>query len=148
VRAALDTNILVYAEGLNGAPKKAVALELIGRLPGDSGVLPAQVLGELFSVLVRKARQTPRAARTAILRWQDAFPIIDTSAAVLTAAADLAADHKLGIWDAVIFSAAVAADCRLLLSEDFQDGFTWHGVTVVNPFATKPHALLETLIRG
>ena len=39
---------------------------------------------------------------------------------------------------------AVAADagCRLLLSEDLQDGFTWRGVTVVDPFADKPHPLL------
>jgi hypothetical protein len=32
---------------------------------------------------------------------------------------------------------AVAAkgSCRLLLSEDLQDGFSWRGVTVANPFA-------------
>ncbi|WP_205963481.1 PIN domain-containing protein [Roseicella aquatilis] len=30
---------------------------------------------------------------------------------------------------------AAEAECRLLLSEDIQDGFTWRGVTVRNPFA-------------
>ncbi len=29
---------------------------------------------------------------------------------------------------------ARAADCTLLLTEDMQDGFTWRGVTVRNPF--------------
>ncbi|TIP50920.1 MAG: PIN domain-containing protein, partial [Mesorhizobium sp.] len=36
--------------------------------------------------------------------------------------------------------------CRLLLSEDLQDGFTWGGVTVVNPFASPRHALLDALL--
>ena len=62
-------------------------------------------------------------------------------------AADLATDHRFGIWDAVILSAASQASCRLLLSEDLQEGFTWGGVTVVNPFASPRHALLDTLLR-
>jgi predicted nucleic acid-binding protein len=32
----------------------------------------------------------------------------------------------LSIWDAVIYSAARAAGCRLLLSEDLQTGFNWN----------------------
>jgi len=108
-------------------------------------VIPAQVLGELFNVLTRKARQTPRAARSAIMHWHDAFPIVETSTATIIAAIDLAADHRLGIWDAVVLSAAAETSCRVLLSEDLQDGFTHRGVTVVNPFASRPHKLLREL---
>ena len=65
----------------------------------------------------------------------------------MLAAADLATDHQLGIWDAVILSAASQAGCRLLLSEDLHEGFTWAGVTVVNPFSPSPrHALLNALL--
>jgi predicted nucleic acid-binding protein len=46
----------------------------------------------------------------------------------------------------VILSAASQAGCRLLLSEDLQDGFTWGGVTVINPFASPRHLLLEAII--
>lgn len=63
----------------------------------------------------------------------------------MVAAADLSTDHRFSIWDAVILSAA-AQGCRLLLSEDLQDGFTWGGVTVVNPFASPRHTLLEALL--
>ena len=52
-------------------------------------------------------------------------------------AADLAADHHFGIWDAVILSTASQTDCRLLLSEDLQDGFTWGGVAVANLLADR-----------
>lgn len=140
---AIDTNVLAYAEGTNGAVMKKRALELIARLPAGSIVVPAQVLGELFNVLVRKAGRPAARSREAILTWQDAHDVAPTSSAVMARAADLAADHRLGIWDAVILAAAADAGCRLLLSEDLQDGFTWSGVTVVNPFAAEPHPLLK-----
>lgn len=144
VRIALDTNILAYAEGVNGASRRKIALEMIGKLPTEATLLPVQALGELFHVLVRKAGRSPERARTAILSWQDTFPLIETSPAVLLAGLELAAKHRFGIWDAIIVAAAAAAGCRLLLSEDMQSGFTWSGVTVTNPFSPTRHELLAT----
>ncbi|HEV3510419.1 MAG TPA: PIN domain-containing protein [Candidatus Sulfotelmatobacter sp.] len=146
MRVALDTNILAYAEGVNGADMKRTALELVEKLPESAVLLPVQTLGELFNLLVRKARRTPAKAGKAILTWQDAFSLIETSAEVMLSAVDLAADHQLSIWDAVILSAAAEGGCRLLLSEDLQEGFTWKGVTVTNPFATSRHELLTGLL--
>jgi len=148
VRGALDTNVLAYAEGVNGDERRDVALGLLRRLPQEAGVVPAQVLGELFNVLVRKGGRSRSAARDALLSWRDAFPVVETSPEVMLAAADLATDHQLSIWDAVILSVASKAGCRLLLSEDLQEGFTWGGVTVVNPFASSRHALLHALLGG
>src|SRR5262245_8261950 len=127
---------------------KETALELVQKLPNGSAMLPVQVLGELFSLLVRKAGRSRASARNAILTWNDAFPAIETSAAVMLVAADLATNHQLGIWDAIVLAAAASARCRLLLSEDLQDGFTWGGVTVANPFAPSRHALLDALLDG
>jgi predicted nucleic acid-binding protein len=146
MRLALDTNILAYAEGVNGAPMKKAALQLLEKLPEGATLLPVQTLGELFSLLVRKAGRTATQARAAILTWRDAFPLIETSPAVILAAADLATDHQLDIWDAVILSSAAEAGCRLLLSEDLHPGFTWRGVTVANPFAPTKNELLAALL--
>ena len=146
MRVALDTNVLVYAEGINDAAKQKTALQIIERLPEDSTFLPVQVLGELFRVLVNKARRTPERAQAAILSWQDVFPLIETSPAVMLAATDLAVHHDLGIWDAVVLSAAAAAGCRLLLSEDLHSAFTWNGVTVANPFSRERDELLTALL--
>ena len=146
MRVALDTNILAYAEGVNGAPMKKAALELLQRLPEGTTFLPVQTLGELFNLLVRKAERPPAKARMAILSWRDTFPLLETSAEVILAALDLATDHRLSIWDSVILSAAAESGCRLLLSEDLQEGFTWKGVTVTNPFAVAKHALLTALL--
>src|ERR1700722_3257789 len=123
MRVALDTNVLVYAEGINDAEKQDTALQIIEKLPEDTTFVPVQVLGELFRVLTGKAGRTPKGAQAAILSWQDAFPLIETSPAVMLAATDLAVHHQLGIWDAVILSAAAAAGCRILLSEDLHPGF-------------------------
>ncbi len=146
MRVALDTNVLGYAEGINGAERRDAALALIRKLPQEAGVVPIQVLGELFNVLVRMAGKSRREARDALLSWRDTFSVVETSSEAMLAAADLAMNHQLGIWDAVILSAAAQGGCRLLLSEDLQDGFTWAGVTVVNPFASPRHALLQALL--
>ena len=146
MRVALDTNVLAYAEGINGAERRDAALILIRKLPHEAGVVPVQVLGELFNVLVRKAGKSRSEARDALLSWRDAFSVVETSPEVMLGAADLATDHQLGIWDAVILSGAAQGGCRMLLSEDLQEGFTWAGVTVVNPFAAPRHALLRALL--
>ena len=125
MKIALDTNVLAYAEGANGAAMRDQALDLIQRLPPAAVVLPAQTLGELFNVLVRKAKRQPARARAAVLSWCDAYPTVETSATVLVNATDLASDHGLSIWDLVVLAAAAEAGCRLLLSEDLQEGLTW-----------------------
>jgi predicted nucleic acid-binding protein len=146
MRIALDTNILAYVEGINGPSRKESAIAVLEKLPVDSIFLPVQVLGELFHVLVRKALFSSKHARTAILTWCDIYPVIETSPSVLLAATELAADHNLTIWDAIILSAAAEAGCRLLLSEDLHNGFSWRGVTVANPFVAKKHDLLVGLL--
>lgn len=148
MRVALDTNVLAYAEGINGADKRDVVLELLRDLPTEAAVVPVQVLGELFNVLTRKAGKSRAEAREAILGWRDAFPLVETTPEVMLAAADLATDHHFSIWDAVILTVASQAGCRLLLSEDLQDGFTWGGTTIANPFASPRHALLASLLDG
>ena len=145
MRAAIDTNVLFYASSDDADPKRPVAIELVERLRPEETVLPVQVAGELFAALVRKRRWTRSAARDAVLKWGDTFPLIETSPEILLVGMSVSMEHRLRIWDAVILAAAADAGCRVLLSEDLQDGFTWAGVTVVNPFAAVKNPLLATL---
>ncbi len=147
MRAALDTNILAYAEGLGDAARCQQARALIGLLPPQAVVLPAQVLGELSRVLTAKAHRPAATVREAVLGWADSFDVADSTWPDMQAALDLTVDHQLQIWDALIMAVAACQRCRLLLSEDLQDGFTWRGVTVVNPFAQEPSALLKGWLR-
>lgn len=148
MRLALDTNLLAYAEGVGDAQRCQAARDCIARLPGNRVVLPAQTLGELHRVLTGKAGRSPKQAKNAILAWSDAFDVADSTFQALKAALDLVIDHHLPVWDALILSVAAEERCRLLLSEDFQHGFTWQGVTVVNPFHHPQHPLLQSLVES
>ena len=133
-RIALDTNILVYAEGVNGVERQTAALRILRELAGDEVIVPAQALGELFTVLTRKARRPVAAVRETVLGWHDAYLIADTSSGVLLDAMELATNHQFSLWDAIMLAAAAGSGCRWLFSEDMQDGFIWRGVTIRNPF--------------
>ena len=146
MRIALDTNILAYAEGVGDAERHTSALSMIARLDPTNTVLPAQTLGELFRVLTGKAKRPLSDARDAILTWSDSFPVADSTWSSFQIAFEISATHQLQIWDALILAVAAENRCRVLLSEDFQDGFSWNGVTVVNPFAQEPSPLLARLI--
>jgi|SRR5579871_1001205 len=136
-----DTN-----SGTGPSKKQRDELEIPG--PGHEVCsLPVQTLGELFHLLVRKAGRRPSRARAAVLGWRDAFAVMETSAAVMISATDLASDHGLTIWDSVVLAAAADAQCRLLLSQDLQAGLTWRGVTVANPFAATLDPILAALLR-
>lgn len=148
MKLALDTNILAYAEGVNGAAMQRRAIALLEALEGEEIHLPAQALGELGAVLVRKAGLSRRLVQDAVLSWLGAYPTIATTYEVMSMALSLAADHDLGMWDSVILAAAAQARCRVLLSQDLQHGFTWNGVTVIDPFSQPTHPLLEPLLRG
>jgi len=147
MRIALDTHILAYAEGVGDPLRRDLSVLLINRLPEESVIVSTQVLGELYRVLTGKAGRTPASARDAILSWADCFHVADTTWEAFQSAMDLSNDHGLQIWDALIFSVCAENHSRLLLSEDLQDGFTWRGVTVVDPYAPKPHPLLKAILR-
>lgn len=148
MKAALDTNILAYAEGVNGLDRRQAALKLLGRLPTPVVLVPVQALGELHNVLMRKAGRSAAEARARIVAWSTGFATADTTRSALAAAVDLAAAHRLGIWDSIIIAVAVENGCKLLLSEDLQDGIIWSGLTVINPFAEPHTPLLDALLES
>ena len=143
MRIALDTNILAYAEGVGDEPRCSMAISLLEQLPPEVILLPAQTLGELFRVLTGKAGRDPVFSREAIMSWVDSYETADSSMTAFQSAIDLAVDHRLQIWDALIMSVAAENRCRLLLSEDMQSGFTWRGISVLNPFISPLPPLLE-----
>jgi predicted nucleic acid-binding protein len=134
VRVALDTNILAYAEGVNGVERRTVAMRLLADLAEDEIVIPAQALAELFTVLTRKPRRSASEARPAVLGWHAAYQIVDTSSGILVEAMELATSHQFGLWDALMLASAAGSGCRMLFSEDMQNSFTWRNVAIRNPF--------------
>ena len=148
MRVALDTNVLVYAEGWGDDARCKLAGDLIARLKPTDSIVAVQVLGELSRVLTSKMKKSGSEVRELLLSWSDGVVVADTTWTAFQSAMDLSVDHQISMWDALILAVAAENKCRLLLSEDFQNGFTWRGVTVVNPFETKakPYKLLASAI--
>ena len=147
-RIALDSNILVYFAGVQRVSEDRPKIERIQSLVETLSatlVAPVQALGELFVVL-RKAGASGADAREVLVRFAEGFAAPASERATALAAADLAVDHKLQYWDALIVSAAVDAGCTLLLSEDMQHGFVTRGLTIVNPLAEPAHPRLAALM--
>lgn len=146
MKVALDTNVLAYVEGVGDEPRRAAAEHLVTLLSIDSVILPTQVAGELYNVLRRKKGLERAEAATVVMRWGDFYGLTPHTTQTFTDAVALAAEHDKQIWDALILSIAAANGCRLLLSEDMQDGFVYRGVTVAHPFAETLHPLLASLL--
>jgi predicted nucleic acid-binding protein len=147
MKVALDTNLLVYAEGLNGADKRKAILDVLDRIAPENRVISVHVLGELFRVLTRKAKLPASDARAIVLKWRETAEIVETSEDSMLRAIDLVVDHRLPIWEAAILVAAAVRRCNLLLTEGVEHGFVWSGVTVVDPFRTPMHPLLADALR-
>ncbi len=150
MKVALDTNVLAYSAGIVAAPgdppKVEASRTLIAKLmPAVELVVPVQVLGELFH-LVRRRTGDLRFARESVTQVAERFETVASTQDRVLTAIDLATDHTLQFWDALILSAAADAGCVLLLSEDMQDGFTVRGLTIANPFAATSHPKLAALL--
>ena len=127
--AFFDTNILIYAQQRGAKGDRARALLAKG------GVLSVQVLNEFAAVSRRKLGKGWDEIGEAI---EDALalvaPPLALTAALHVAARAIAADHGFAFCDALILAAALEAGCDTLLSEDLQDGRTFAGLSIVNPF--------------
>jgi predicted nucleic acid-binding protein len=135
--------VLAYAEGIGDAARRDATMQLLDRLPPERVLLPVQVLGELYRVLTGKAKVSPVTARIVVQQWADSFDVADSTWAAFQSAFDLAVDHGLSICDALILAVTAENRCRLLLTEDLHHGFTWRGVTVINPYRLPSHPLLS-----
>ena len=105
MKVAIDTNVLMYAEGIDTVEKRDIAVGMLGEIPRNRTIIPLQAIGESFNVLMRKGKRTRDQARATVLGWLDLYTTVPTTAEVLSAATDVATEHRLAIWDAVILAA-------------------------------------------
>ncbi len=146
MRIAVDSNIILYAEGLGDPTKGEIARSILKQLPLAQSIIPIQALGEVHHNLTRKGRWPRERANEAVEAWRNVLTALPTSVEAFAASLRLSRQHGLQIWDAVIVSVSVEAGCQLLLSEDMQSGFTWNGLSIGNPFLSPMNAALAALL--
>jgi predicted nucleic acid-binding protein len=133
-RCFVDSNVLIYSDDLRAGPKRDRARELIEEvMMAGTGVLSLQVLQEYFSASKKKLGLSADSARQKIQLFSR-LDVVILGVPDLLAAIDLHRLHQFSIWDALVIRAAVNGGCRILYSEDLQDGRRIDGLEIVNPF--------------
>jgi predicted nucleic acid-binding protein len=135
----VDTNVLLYAASTSPEerPKKQIALEI---LDADDLALSVQVLQEFYvqATHARKSNRLSHDQATTLIESFLRFPVQETTLELMQAALDTKLRFQISYWDAAIIEAARILGCRLVLTEDLNDGQNYDGVIVENPFREIP----------
>jgi predicted nucleic acid-binding protein len=140
---SIDSNILIYAEGMSDNKRREIALSVIRGIGRGRIVLPVQTSGETVRWLMRKGGFNRADAVQRITWWMDQCVPLPLSTETFQVALSIVERHAFQMWDAVILAASAEARADVLLSEDMQHGFVWSGVTIVNPFILSPEQRAE-----
>ena len=143
VRVTLDTNILIYAIDSSEGAKHLAASKILLRAATSRQPLMLQSLNE-FSAVIRKKRLMSLATLKKIIDYHRSTFVVEPPIVEDLLDAILAnEDHKLPIWDALLWATARRAGCQIIFSEDFQHGRELGGVLFVNPFKLSRRGLRE-----
>ncbi|MBI4870376.1 MAG: PIN domain-containing protein [Candidatus Riflebacteria bacterium] len=131
-----DTNVLVYAFDRGEPRKQALAAALVQEA-GKAGtaVLSTQVLQEFFVTVTRKLAVPMEVsdARAAVADFAQ-LRVVEIDVPLILEAIDRASTLRISFWDALIVTAALAAGCRTLYTEDLSDNTVLEGLRFANPF--------------
>lgn len=127
-----DTNVVLYLLSADAAKAdRAEELLAIG------GTISVQVLNEFVAVASRKLRMPWIEIREVLAQIRAVCAVESMTIETHEQALWIAERYGVSIYDALIVSAALLANCKTLHSEDMQDGqVIERQLTIRNPFAS------------
>jgi predicted nucleic acid-binding protein len=127
-----DTNVVLYL--LSADPAKADRAE---ELLAIGGTISVQVLNEFVAVASSKLHMSWIEIREVLAQVRAVCAVEPVTIETHERALRLAERYGISIYDALIVSAALLANCKTLHSEDMQDGqVIERQLTIRNPFTT------------
>jgi predicted nucleic acid-binding protein len=126
----LDSNVILYL-----ASEQQAKADRAEQLVALGGTINIQVLNEIANVSRRKMGMSWAEIRNFLLIVRGLLKVAPVTIDIHDVGIDLAERYRLSLYDAMIISAALQAQCDTLLSEYLQDGLLINGrLRVVNPF--------------
>ena len=126
----LDSNVILYALSANTA--KADRAEYLLR---SGGLISVQVLNEVASVARRKIEMPWAEVNEVLALIRAMCSVQPLTLETHEQGVMLAERYDLSVYDAMIVSSALIAECTILYTEDMQDGLRVEGrVLIRNPF--------------
>jgi predicted nucleic acid-binding protein len=133
-----DANILVYQFDMSVPVKQRRAVDLVERsILEKRAFISSQVGQEFMNVALSKfavklsAKELEQVMSVLLKPLCAHVPNFDFYQRTLK----LFVSHPLGFYDALIIQAAMDLECKMLYSEDLQDGQRFGALTIKNPFA-------------
>jgi len=133
-RFFVDSNVWLYMFLEKDSKKALVAKSFINeKLLNYQVVVSWQVLNEITNVLLKK--NFSESTVYVIIEWLcKVVDIQNFSERILLDASDLRRNLRVSVWDSLIVSAAINADCKYVITEDMQDMQKMESITIKNIF--------------
>jgi predicted nucleic acid-binding protein len=126
----LDSNIVLYL-----ASEDLLKADRAQELVAEGGTISVQVLNEIANISRRKMRLSWAETRNFLLMIRGLLKVEPITIEIHDVGISLAERYQLSVYDSMIVSAALSAECDTLLSEDLQDGLLINGrLRILNPF--------------
>lgn len=114
------------------SPKHRQALTVITQ---PRVILSTQVVNEVCNNLLRKAAYTEQEIRQTVENFRQRYLIHSVTLEDVHKSSALRESFSLSYWDSLILASAIAADCRIIYSEDMHNGLQIDKLQIINPFA-------------
>ena len=126
----LDSKIVLYL-----ASEDLLKADRAQELVAEGGTISVQVLNEIANISRRKMGLSWTETRNFLLMIRGLLKVEPITIEIHDVGISLAERYQLSVYDSMIVSAALSAECDTLLSEDLQDGLLINGrLRVLNPF--------------
>jgi predicted nucleic acid-binding protein len=132
----VDTNVLVYAYDAAAGQKHDAAKALLQTLwQSRHGCLSVQVLQEFYVTVTQKVASPYNANEAAkIIEDLRVWRIHAPAVTDVLAAIDLQTRYQLSFWDAMILHSANSLGCKVVWTEDLNEGQTINQTMIRDPF--------------
>ena len=126
----LDSNIVLYL-----ASEDLLKADRAQELVAEGGTISVQVLNEIANISRRKMGLSWAETRNFLLMIRGLLKVEPMTIEIHDVGITLAERYQLSVYDSMIVSAALSAECDTLLTEDLQDGLLINArLRVLNPF--------------
>jgi predicted nucleic acid-binding protein len=134
----IDTNIFVYSfleqKNFEGSSKHKKANEFFESLEESSLVVSVQILNELYVSLLKHNISENEIINSLADIISDS-EVISLDLSVINYAWKLKGKFRFSYWDSLVVAAALISDCKILYSEDMQNGLLVENkLKIINPF--------------
>lgn len=129
----IDSNVWIYL--YSGDNEKRAKAEGLIKNSDCEIYISTQILGEIYTVLVKKGFASAENARSFVNSLANFYPVLPVSNENVVEALKLIEEYSLNYWDALVVAVSLQKGVEILYSEDMQHNLNVRNtLKILNPF--------------